>query len=218
MTRTLVMASTAALLTFAGCSGQTPPAAPSVASTPATTSSSSTSATPTTTTSSSSSSSSSSTSNAGGSSDPSSPPVVTGTQSGTQTLTLDQAFKHEYWEEKVDTPVGGSPQQVIETTTSCSNDFRQSGMLEYRFSNASGTLTVVVQQGLESQTSDGVAEVALFVDGRQTQTQQVSFKEKRTFTTPLTGVNAVKVAVREIYGKSGSCPGQITVLAALTIA
>jgi hypothetical protein len=91
-------------------------------------------------------------------------------------------------------------------------------MLEYRFSNAGGTLTVAVQQGLESATSDGVAEVALFVDGRQTQTQQVSFKEKKTFTTPLTGVNAVKLAVREVSGKSLGCPGSITVLAGLTIA
>lgn len=132
---------------------------------------------------------------------------------------MDQAFRHTGWSERVDTPVGGTPQQVIENAVSCSSDFDQTQALEFRFSNSAGTFTAVAQQALESGTSDGTAEVALFVDGRQVQTQQLGFKDKRTFSTPLTGVNAIKIVVREIYGKGSNCPGQVTlVISNLSIA
>lgn len=138
------------------------------------------------------------------------PPVVTGTKGSSQNLTLDQAVHSSGWSEKVDTPVGGASQQAIVTDVTCSSDFDPNAMLEYRFSGASGTLTVTFQQSLGSDTSDGIVEAAMFVDGRQS-LQQFSFKEKRTFSTPLAGVNAIKLAVRGVSLKD-TCPGTSTVL------
>lgn len=137
------------------------------------------------------------------------PPIVTGTSGQPQTLTLDQAVHNLGWSEKIDTPVGRSLQQVKEIQVSCSAAFNDSEMLEYRFSGSSGTLSVTVQQALSSDTSDGVVEAALFVDGRQS-LQQLGFKETKTFTTPLTGVNAVKIAIRGVVDNSGLCPGEVT--------
>ena len=144
-------------------------------------------------------------------SDSSAPPIVTGTVGQIQNLTLDQAIHSTGWSEKIDTPVGQGAQQVKQSQVTCSSNFSSSDPLEYRFSEASGTLAITVQQALSSDTSDGIIEVAVFVDGRQS-LQQLGFKDARTFTVPLTGVNAVKVAVRGVAEKSGACPGYVTAL------
>jgi hypothetical protein len=137
-------------------------------------------------------------------------PVITATQGSSRTLTLADAIHSQSWTEKIDTPVGGkSLQALVHPVNYCSESF-DSEPLEFRFNGVEGTMTIDFQQSLASDTSDGVAEVQISVDSKQSLIQ-FGFKDKKSFSSSLVGVNSVKVASRQPYQK-GKCPGDLTIL------
>lgn len=129
------------------------------------------------------------------------PPVT-----GTRTLTLADAFDPGDWVEGSYTPTNQSPLQAIGVGVGCYSD----ELVEYRFSRATGSMTVSVAQDSQSDSSDVTLEWGLIVDGRQVKSTTNSFKETAELKTDLSGVAVVKISVKQ--KESGNCSGQATAL------
>lgn len=130
--------------------------------------------------------------------------VIT-TKGGQSVLRLADVFDAGDWQEGVATPAGTSEgAQSIYVSTACGDP----ETLELRFGGVTGSIEVSVAQAADSPSSDSNLEWSLIADGRTVDTKAISFKERRTLTTRLDGVAAVKVSVN---GKR-PCKGAVTAL------
>ncbi len=144
-------------------------------------------------------------------------PIVTGSSSAPQDLTLGDFFIREGWEEdEVRLPRQQDPVQALTTELSPENsgyrgydceDLREppsAPPLELRLAAESGTLNLTVSQALNSATSDTLLEAKLLADNRTIETITILFEELRTLSVPVDGVSSVKLEI-SVVPDSASC-------------
>lgn len=147
-------------------------------------------------------------------------PIVTGTSSAPQTLTLVDFFNRTGWDEgEVQVPRQQEPVQALTTELTpdytgsrCENVIEDlvASPLELRLAAESGTVAFTVGQALDSATSDTLLDVKLLADNRTVETTTVPFAESRTLSTPVDGVSSVKLQV-SVSEDSPSCSTTVVV-------
>ncbi len=123
--------------------------------------------------------------------------VITIEDGTTRELLRADAFDPGDWEEGSHQIAGKSEQiQAMAATLGCSGGNME--QIEFRFAETTGTLKVDVAQDMRSESSSGLIEFSLVVDGRQVQTKSIGFKETEQLTTDLANVTVVQIQAHEI--------------------
>lgn len=163
---------------------------------PSSTTSTTTSKTPTTTT---------TTTEPPTSTSSSSGPPVVGPQ--VSKLTLGNAFDSEDWESVEDQWPGQPASRAVWRTSNYVG--RSTKYLRFRVNGATGTLSLQLAQGIQTECIAHQAKFTLKADGNEVGTKTIDFKEQDSLEVDLAGKNDILLEVKSLRPKGNDCYGKI---------
>lgn len=142
------------------------------------------------------------------------PPTSTSSSSGppvlgpqVSELTLGNAFDSKDWESVENAWPGQElPKAVWRTTTKSGLGAKR---LQFRFNGATGTLSLHLAQGIQTECIAHQAKFTLKADGNEVGTKTIDFKEQGTLDVDLAGKNDILLEVKSLRPKGNDCYDKI---------
>lgn len=137
------------------------------------------------------------------------PSVIIVGEGEDKNLVLSEAKNEGTWKEGDRQVAGkGERKQAMFTEVTCYDSDLE--VVEYRFADTKGRISVGIAQDMDSDSSDRSLEFQLIADGRLVDTKTIKFSEQKELTAPLTGVTALKIGVKSV--EEESCKDSTTAL------
>lgn len=134
------------------------------------------------------------------------PNLLTTTPGATLTLGTANAFHADGWTATQAQPAGAPG--ALPAMSAVVNCDSTGAVVEYRFSNATGSIDVEAAQDIMSTSASNTVSVSLLADGKAVAEQKIGFKQKASLRAPLAGVTVLQIVAKP----TGACTASSTAL------